>query len=189
MKINKVTMNTKEFRKDFILEIDGVEFTLEELINIKKGNNSLEFNEDNVRKIAEKCFTNDIWYKYILVQYKNTGIEHRRDVNKDNFIDDVVRACVDGKVVHLTKEWHRGMSKSHFIDEMSRIFKIPVFREYKNQCVNNCYIYYTHVDQLKGIGFDKVLVDECNIETVNKIRKMGITPIGFACTYKKYELI
>lgn len=187
--INKITMNTEEFENDFVLEIDGVKFTLEELIKIKEENNPLEFNEDNIRKIAEKCFNNYIWYKYILEQYKNTEIKYRKDIDRNNFIDDVVRGCIDGKVVHLTKEWHIGMSKSHFIDEMSRIFKIPVFREYKNQCVNNCYIYYTHVDQLKGIGFDKVLVDECNIETVNKIRKMGIIPIGFACTYKNYELI
>lgn len=176
MKFNKLTMDTKDLGKDFILGIDGMEFTLEELINIKKENEPLEFNEDNIRKIAEKCFTVDKW-----------KMRDRMNIGIECFIDDVVGGCIDGNVVHLTKEWHRGISKSHFIDEISRIFKIPVFREYKFITFgDNC---YTSTNQLKGYRFDKILVDECSVETVNKIRKMGITPIGFACTYKNYELI
>lgn len=184
--INKITMNTEDFGNDFVLEIDGVKFTLEELIKIKE-NNPLEFNEDNIRKIADKCFTANKWRMYILKQFHNTEVTYRKNINRNNFIDDIVRGCIDGNVMHLTKEWHRGISKSHFINEMSRLFEIPVFREHKYiVCGDNC---YTNTNQLRGCRFDKILVDECSVETVNKIRKMGITPIGFACTYKNYELI
>lgn len=192
MGANKITMNTEKFEKDFVLEIDGVEFTLEELVNIKKESSPLEFNEENIRKIAEECFNNYTWYKYILKQYENTEMRYRKDINKNNFIDDVVKGCIDGKVMHLTREWHRGISKSHFIKRMAKEFNLPifspVFSEYNNFKYDNNRI-YTNIDQLKGIKFDKILADECSVEMVNKIRRMGIKPIGFTCTYKNYELI
>lgn len=184
---NKITMNTEEFGNDFVLEIDGVKFTLEELIKIKEENNPSEFNEYNIRKIAEECFNENRWTLYRLKQFNDTEINNRRGMDRKEFIDNVVKGFKDGKMIHLTKEWHRGISKSRFIETMSRVFDIPIFREYKNiECGYNC---YTHVNQLKGSIFDKILVDECSVKTANKIRRMGITPIGFACTYENYELI
>lgn len=159
-----------------------------ELDNTLKFEIPLDYDEYNIRNIAEASFTKDIWNSYTLKQFKDTEVQIRKTMDRDIFIDYVVRGCVDEKVIHLTREWHRGIAKSYFIKNMAEGFDLPIFSKYKNPKYNNNKV-YTNIDQLRDVKFNKILVDECDIDTVNKIRKMNIKPIGFACTYQNYELI
>lgn len=162
-----------------------VELNLDDTIKLSA---CTEFNERNIRELANKCFSKDMWCLYKLKQFNDTEMNHRSNMNREEFIDNVVKGCVDGKVMHLTREWHRGISKSYFINELAKMFEIPIFREFKGWHGKDDDI-YTHINQLRDLRIDKILVDECSVETVEKIRNMGIKPIGFACTYKNYELI
>lgn len=159
-----------------------------ELDNTLKFEIPLDYNEYNIRNIAEASFTKGIWNSYTLKQFKDTEVQIRKTMDRDIFIDYVVQGCVDEKVIHLTREWHRGIAKSYFIRNMAENFDLPIFSKYNNKKYNNNKV-YTNTDQLRGVKFNKILVDECDIDTINKIRKMNIKPIGFACTYQNYELI
>ena len=147
-----------------------------------------DYNEYNIRNIAEASFTKGIWDSYTLKQFKDVEVQIRKTMDRNTFIDYVVHGCVDEKVMHLTREWHRGIAKTYFIKNMAEKFNLPIFVKYKSPEYNNNKV-YTNTDQLIGVRFNKILVDECDKETVVKLRKMGITPIGFACTYQNYELI
>lgn len=148
----------------------------------------LEFNRGNIKDIAEESFDETNWNSYTLKQFSDTEVIIRKNMDRNTFIDYVVQGCVDEKVVHLTREWHRGIAKTYFIKNMAEKFNLPIFVKYKSPEYNNNKV-YTNIDQLIGVRFNKILVDECDKETVAKLRKMGIAPIGFACTYQNYELI
>lgn len=166
-----------------IIKINGKEFKVEDILNLKY--NQLEFNEENIREIAKRCIGDawvDEWYTF-------GGEVSPRYIDKETFMNEIIENILWGGVMCLTtRDWHRGIGKSYFIKEISKAFNIPVLRshEYSDEEIE-C---YTNVNRFIGhkLGM-KVLVDETDVETVSKLREMGMKPIGFACTYKNYEII
>lgn len=145
--------------------------------------------EEIIKSIAKKCFTEECWnIDELPIGWKELVVG-REKVNREDFIDSIVGAFINERVINLTyDEWHRGIGKSYFINEVSKIFKIPVISK-KCYSRRDCFAMYT-VDEVIGMNIKEVLVDEnISMDDIHKLKNNGFKVFGFITTYGRYDLI
>lgn len=153
----------------------------------------LEFNEENIRGIADESFLESLWNMESFSCDCRDIFKGRERLKREDFIKTVVDGCLNSKVIHLSfDEWHRGISKSHFISKMSSEFKIPVVYKFDSHIKiheKDCYKVYKF-NKLIGIKPCKILIDEgFTFEEVRKLRNQGFEVLGFINTCGRYNLI
>lgn len=151
----------------------------------------LEFNEENVRRIADKCITSELWEvpKGELYDY----YKERRDINRKEFVSGLVYCITHNKVMHLTDDkWHRGIGKTHFINEISKTFKIPVIYRLKtSKRLHENKVFKSYLlSEIEEVNPCTVLVDDLiSIQDINKLRKLGFEVIGFTRSFGRYNFL
>lgn len=153
----------------------------------------LDFNEENIREIAEESFLESLWDMEGFSCDCRNIVKGREKLKREEFIKTMVDGCLNGKIMHLSfDEWHRGISKSHFINKMSSEFKIPVVCKFDSHIKiheKDCYKVYKY-NNLIGIRPCKILIDEgFTFEEIRKMRNQGFEVLGFINTCGRYNLI
>lgn len=124
-----------------------------------------------------------------------------RNMNFIGFKEDfIIKVKIDIKdmfdtqrvmVLYNNNEWHRGIGKSNLISELSDLLEIPILIKTDSgihKMNNENTIKLDKLLQGLSCSSKYVLIDEDNItlEDIEKIRYIGIIPIGFVSRNSLY---
>lgn len=153
----------------------------------------------SIKNIVSECFPKENWeMKDWKEDVKN--MINRKDLDRDLFMETLVKAFDKNKIMKLRGRWHRGIGKTIFLIEVAEEYRVPLLVDTEWQ-VNLIKSSRKDIEvySLRNVDFDEIkskyiLLDllHCDDNKVLEIIKSSnLIPLGFISSteFPKYELI